>query len=188
MNWKHWVTTAALVSAALVGSPQALAEDVDWSALDLKGVAGDALEAQELEGKVVLVVNVASFCGYTPQYEDLQLLWSRYRDRGLMIVGVPCNQFGGQEPGSDDEIRNFCTTRYGVTFPLLHKQDVNGPGRSTLYKQLVRSDVGDGEDIGWNFEKFLIDRNGDVIGRFPSHTVPLDPRLTAAIEMALGSS
>ncbi len=155
--------------------------------LDLTTLTGDPLGAEALEGRVVLVVNVASFCGYTPQYTDLQLLWDRFRAKGLVVVGVPCNQFGGQEPGSEAEIRNFCSTRYGVTFPLLAKQDVKGPSRSPLYTRLVDSPVGAGKDVGWNFEKFLVSRTGEVIGRFPGHVPPLDPRLQAAIDMALGA-
>ncbi len=133
----------------------------------------------------MLVVNVASFCTYTPQYSGLQQLWREYGDKGLLVLGVPCNQFGGQEPGSNREIKNFCSSMYGVTFPLLQKQHVNGRSRSKLYKYLVASKAGGGEDIGWNFEKFLIGKQGEVIARFPSYMSPADPRFLAAIELAL---
>lgn len=155
------------------------------SAIDLKTIDGKPVDDAVLKGKVVLFVNVASFCGYTPQYGDLQQLYERFTTRGLVVVGVPCNQFGGQEPGTATEIKNFCETTYGVTFPLLSKQDVNGPERSPLYRYLVSSEAGAGRDVGWNFEKFLVGRDGQVIGRFSSNTTPRDPALLAAIEIAL---
>lgn len=157
-----------------------------WQGADLTRIDGEPLPAASLAGKVVLVVNIASYCGYTGQLQDLQLLFSRYQDRGLMLLGVPSDQFG-QEPGTEREVRNFCTSRYGVQFPLLRKQAVNGPERSALYRALVDSKPGGGRDITWNFEKFLVDRNGEVIARFPPYTVPLEPQLVAAIELALAS-
>lgn len=169
--------------AVLAVSGTARAADV--AIASLAGADGKAVLDGALAGRVVLVVNVASFCTFTPQYADLQTLYERYAPKGLVVVGVPSNQFGGQEPGSDREIRNFCESRYGVTFPILAKQDVNGPQRSPLYRFLVASTVGGGRDVGWNFEKFLLGRTGQVIGRFPSHVEPDDPRVVAAIEMAL---
>jgi glutathione peroxidase len=166
----------ATPAAAAPGSSSHLAD------VEMTKLSGAKMSPGLTEGKVILVVNVASFCGYTNQYEDLQLLWKRYADRGLTLIGVPSDQFG-QEPGSDREIKNFCETQYGVTFPLLQKQDVRGPTRSPLYDFLVENSGGD--PVGWNFEKFLIGRSGKVIGRFPSFTVPLHPRMVAAIEMAL---
>lgn len=145
----------------------------------------EPLPAEALAGKVVLFVNVASFCGYTAQYEGLEKLYQSYDERGLVVVGVPCNQFGEQEPGSAQEIATFCKLNYGVSFPLLAKQDVNGPGRSPLYAALVSSPAGEGKDIRWNFEKFLVGRDGQVIARFPSKVAPGDPALVAAIEKAL---
>jgi glutathione peroxidase-family protein len=142
---------------------------------------GQTLAPDVVEGKVVLFVNVASKCGLTPQYSGLVELDNAYGDRGLVIVGVPCNQFGQQEPGSPEEIKEFTKTKYDVDFTLLEKQDVNGPNRSPLYQFLV----GDGPDIGWNFGKFLVGRNGDVVGRFDPKTPPNDPSLKAAIEAAL---
>ena len=154
---------------------------VDWAALDLKGLDGKAVDLEALKGRVVLVVNVASKCGYTGQYDGLQALYTKKRDAGLTIVGVPCNQFGGQEPGSADEIQNFCRKNYGVDFPLLAKQEVNGEARSSLYEALV----GQGGDVRWNFEKFLVGRDGKVLNRYRSGVAPDSSELLAAINGAL---
>ncbi|MEM9903485.1 MAG: glutathione peroxidase [Cyanobacteria bacterium P01_D01_bin.44] len=143
---------------------------------------GTALAPDVLANKVVLFINVASQCGLTPQYSGLVELDKEYGDRGLVVVGVPCNQFGSQEPGSPDEIKDFTKTKYDVDFTLLEKQDVNGANRSPLYQFLV----GDGPDIAWNFGKFLIGRDGEVIARFEPQTAPDDADLRAAIEKALG--
>lgn len=149
---------------------------------NLTTLDGNALAPETLDNKVVLFVNVASKCGLTPQYNGLVELDQAYGDKGLVIVGVPCNQFGNQEPGSPDEIKDFTKTKYDVDFTLLEKQDVNGPERSPLYQFLV----GDGPDIAWNFGKFLVGRDGAVIERFEPQTAPDDPALKAAIEKALG--
>ncbi|MBE9239993.1 glutathione peroxidase [Synechocystis salina] len=143
---------------------------------------GTPLAPEVIDNKVVLFVNVASKCGLTPQYSGLVALDQAYGDQGLVIIGVPCNQFGAQEPGSPEEIKEFTKTKYDVDFTLLEKQDVNGPNRSPLYQFLV----GDGEDIGWNFGKFLIGRDGQVVARFDPQTKPDDSSLKAAIENALG--
>jgi glutathione peroxidase len=134
-----------------------------------------------------LVVNVASRCGLTPQYEALEHLQKTYADAGLTVVGVPCNQFGGQEPGTSEEIATFCSTTYGVTFPLTEKIEVNGPGRHPLYQRLVRTpdERGRTGDIAWNFEKFLLDRTGQIIARFSPPTKPDDPGLVGAVEATL---
>jgi glutathione peroxidase len=134
-----------------------------------------------------LVVNVASRCGLTPQYEALEQLQKTYADAGLTVVGVPCNQFGGQEPGTSEEIATFCSTTYGVTFPLTQKIEVNGPRRHPLYQRLVRTpdEKGRTGDITWNFEKFLLDRNGRVVARFSPTTTPDDPRVLGALEAML---
>jgi len=133
-----------------------------------------------------LIVNVASKCGLTPQYEGLQQLYDRYSDRGLKIVGVPCNQFGEQEPGTHEEIATFCSANYGVTFPLTAKLDVNGPNRHRLYEELTATPDAEGKagDVQWNFEKFLVARDGAVT-RFRPLVTPDDPQLVAAIERAL---
>ncbi|MBE7381163.1 MAG: glutathione peroxidase [Leptolyngbya sp. SIO1E4] len=143
---------------------------------------GTPLAPEVLANKVVLFVNVASQCGLTPQYSGLVELDKEYGDRGLVIIGAPCNQFGKQEPGTPDEITTFAKTKYDVDFTLLEKQDVNGPDRSPLYQFLV----GDGPDIAWNFGKFLVGRNGAVVARFEPQTAPDDAELKAAIEKALG--
>lgn len=140
-----------------------------------------------LEGKVTLVVNVASKCGLTPQYEQLEQLQKNYADKGFSVVGVPCNQFLGQEPGSAEEISTFCSSTYGVTFPLTEKIEVNGDNRHPLYNTLTK--VADSEgvdgDIRWNFEKFLIARDGTVLARFHPKTSPDADEVIAAIEAAL---
>jgi glutathione peroxidase len=173
----------ALLSPASVAAPTG----APMSLPPLTTLAGAPLPDASLAGKVVLFVNVASRCGYTRQYDGLQKLWSELKDRGFVIVGAPCNQFGGQEPGSSEEIQSFCKLNYGVDFPLLEKQDVNGPGRSALYQRLVSSPAGGGKDVKWNFEKFLVGRDGQVIARFPSSVAPESPELRAAIEAALAA-
>lgn len=157
----------------------------DLDALTLTRLDGAPLPLAELRGKVVLFVNVASRCGLTPQYGQLVELYHRYRDRGLLIVGVPCNQFLGQEPGNSAEIASFCSVTYGVDFPLLEKQDVNGAARSPLYQFLVASEAGGGADISWNFEKFLVGRDGAVRARFAPRTLPDAAEVVAAVEAAL---
>lgn len=142
----------------------------------------------ELTGdKAVLVVNVASKCGLTPQYTGLVQLQQTYGPRGFTVVGVPCNQFMGQEPGSAEEIQEFCSTTYGVDFPLLEKADVNGDDRHPLYGTLTQTPDADGEagDIQWNFEKFLLGRDGEVLARFRPGVEPQDPAVVAAIEKAI---
>lgn len=149
---------------------------------NLTTLEGNPISPQSLENKVILFVNVASKCGLTPQYKGLVALQDEFEDRGFMIVGVPCNQFGSQEPGSPEEIKTFTESNYDVDFTLLEKQDVNGASRSPLYQFLV----GSGPDISWNFEKFVIGRNGEVVARFEPKVAPDDSSLKAAIEKALG--
>jgi len=138
-------------------------------------------------GQALLVVNVASECGFTRQYAGLEDLYERYRDRGLTVIGVPCNQFGEQEPGTAEEIAEFCQANFGVTFPLLAKTDVNGPDRHPLFARLTEAaDVtGKAGDVTWNFEKFLVSPKGEVVGRFRTKVEPDDPELVAAIEAIL---
>jgi glutathione peroxidase len=128
-----------------------------------------------LKGKVALAVNVASKCGYTPQYTGLEELYEELKERNFTVIGFPCNQFGAQEPGGAAEIQSFCSLTYGVTFPMAEKIDVNGPHRHPLYAWLTAKENGFPGDIGWNFEKFLIDRDGRVACRYPSGTKPTDP-------------
>ena len=140
-----------------------------------------------LGGRAALVVNVASKCGLTPQYTGLVALQRAYADRGFTVVGVPCNQFMGQEPGSAEEIKEFCSTTYGVDFPLLEKTEVNGPGRHPLYTELAAVADADGEagDIQWNFEKFLVTADGQVTARFRPRLVPETPEIAEAIEKVI---
>ncbi len=141
----------------------------------------------DLAGKTLLVVNVASKCGLTPQYEGLERLHERLAGRGFSVVGFPCNQFGGQEPGTAEEISEFCSVNYGVTFPMFEKIEVNGPGRHPVYGEFTAVPDADGEagDVQWNFEKFLVAPDGSVIGRYRPGTDPEDPELVAAIEASL---
>jgi glutathione peroxidase len=139
-------------------------------------------------GRVTLLVNVASNCGLTPQYDELERLHEKYTDRGFTVLGVPCNQFGGQEPGTADEIAQFCSETYGVTFPMTEKVEVNGPAAHPPYAELhdVPDESGRVGDLQWNFEKFLLDGDGAVVARFSPGVVPDDPRVVEAIEAALG--
>ena len=138
-------------------------------------------------GRPALVVNVASKCGLTPQYAQLEALHERYSARGFTVLGVPCNQFGGQEPGSSDEIAEFCSATYGVTFPMTEKVEVNGPGRHPLYGELVAvaDEKGHSGDITWNFEKFLLDADGRVVARWNPSVEPDDSRIIEAVESVL---
>jgi glutathione peroxidase len=139
-------------------------------------------------GRPALVVNVASRCGLTPQYTALEALHEEYAGRGFTVVGVPCNQFGGQEPGTSEEIAEFCSATYGVTFPMTEKVEVNGAGRHPVYDELVQVADQDGAagDITWNFEKFVLDGSGSVVARFGPRVEPDDPRVTGTIETVLG--
>ena len=184
---KGWVGYIGKKTSEAVGLSEApeRGDGLDWTALELNGLAGDAFDTDSLKGQVVLVVNVASKCGLTPQYKGLQALYDTYKDRGLQIVGVPCNQFLGQEPGTAEEIAGFCSLNYGVTFPLLEKQQVNGSDRGPLYDTLVESEAGAGMPIKWNFEKFLVGRDGKILHRFAPKTTPNAPEIIAAIDAAL---
>jgi glutathione peroxidase len=151
---------------------------------------GSPADLHDYEGKAVLLVNVASQCGLTPQYTGLEELHERFAARGFSVLGVPCNQFGGQEPGSSEEIATFCSTNYGVTFPLTEKVEVNGEGRHPLYQQLVDvPDQADGHtgDIRWNFEKFVIGPDGQVVARFNPAVEPTSDEVVGAVEKALPS-
>ena len=156
--------------------------DVDIAALD-----GSDLGLSEFKGRATLIVNVASKCGLTPQYEGLERLHERYAGRGFSVLGVPCNQFGEQEPGSPEEIATFCSTTYGVTFPMTEKVEVNGDGRHALYRQLTSTADAEGKagDIQWNFEKFLISPEGQVVARFRPLVDPEADEVTTAVEKLL---
>jgi glutathione peroxidase len=157
--------------------------------IPVKTLAGQdsSLGSADLDGKTLLVVNVASKCGLTPQYNALEKLHEQFASRGFAVVGFPCNQFGGQEPGSSEEIAEFCSATYGVTFPMFEKIEVNGPGRHAVYESLtsVPDAAGKAGDIQWNFEKFLVRPDGTVAARFRPQTTPDDPEVLAAIEANL---
>ncbi|MFI2607522.1 glutathione peroxidase [Kitasatospora sp. NPDC018619] len=155
--------------------------------IPLRALDGTATSLAEHKGKALLIVNVASRCGLTPQYEGLERLQQRYAGRGFTVLGFPCNQFAGQEPGSAEEIRTFCSTTYGVTFPLFEKIDVNGEDRHPLYARLTETADAEGQagDVAWNFEKFLLSPDGTVVARLRPPVEPEAPELVAAIEGVL---
>ncbi|MFF3763715.1 glutathione peroxidase [Streptomyces sp. NPDC001922] len=155
--------------------------------IPLRTLAGDPVSLADHKGDVLLIVNVASQCGLTPQYEGLEQLQQRYAGRGFTVLGFPCNQFAGQEPGTAEEIRTFCSTTYGTSFPLFEKTEVNGENRHPLYAELTRAEDASGEagDIQWNFEKFLVSPAGSVVGRFRPRTEPGSDELVESIEAHL---
>jgi glutathione peroxidase len=155
--------------------------------IPLQDIDGKETSLKPYQGKVVLIVNVASHCGYTPQYKGLESIYERYKDKGLVVVGFPCNQFGAQEPGTSQEIKEFCSGKYNVTFPLFSKIEVNGPKRHPLYVALAGKDSPFPGDIKWNFSKFLVGRDGKILNRFEPGTTPESPELTSAIDAALAA-
>jgi glutathione peroxidase len=184
----HWQSTLLLagVVAACVTSAQA-ADATSPLGFKMKSIAGQDVDLADYKGKVVLMVNVASECGLTGQYKDLQAIYEKYKDRGLVVLGFPCNQFGKQEPGTEAQIAAFCTDQYKVTFPMFSKIEVNGSGAAPLYAHLTSLDTrpaGKGK-VTWNFEKFLVGKNGQVVARFAPMTVPNAPEVTALIEAEL---
>ena len=155
--------------------------------IPLKDIDGKPTSLKAYEGKVLLIVNVASKCGFTPQYAALEALYAKYKDKGLLVLGFPCNQFGGQEPGTNEEIKQFCSSKYQVTFPLFDKIEVNGPKRNPLYVALAGEGSPFPGDIKWNFNKFLIGRDGKIVKRFESKGKPDSAELVQAVEAALVS-
>lgn len=155
--------------------------------VQIDSLQGGTADLGQYRGKTVLIVNVASKCGLTPQYAGLERLHERYAGQGFTVLGVPCNQFMGQEPGTSEEIAEFCSATYGVTFPMTEKVEVNGDARHELYQRLVNTADGEGHtgDIRWNFEKFLIGPDGDVVARFSPQTEPESAEVVAAVEKAL---
>ncbi len=152
--------------------------------VSVKTASGAEQPLSNYQGRVLLIVNVASKCGYTPQYTGLEALYRKYKDQGFEVLGFPCNQFGAQEPGTMQEILDFCSTKYDVTFPIFEKIEVNGPNRSPLYSILTQAEPAG--DISWNFEKFVVGKNGHVVGRFKSKVAPDAPELVATVERELG--
>jgi glutathione peroxidase len=153
--------------------------------IPVTNIDGQATSLKPYQGKVMLIVNVASKCGFTPQFKGLEAVYQKYAGQGLVVCGFPCNQFGHQEPGTSAEIMQFCTSKYDVTFPMFEKIEVNGKNRHPLYVKLAGQDSPFPGDIGWNFTKFLIDRNGKIVARFDSKVTPESPQVTGAIEKAL---
>lgn len=153
----------------------------------LDNIDGKKVDLEDYEGDVVLIVNTASRCGLTPQYDGLEAIYQKYKDKGFVVLGFPCNQFGQQEPGTEAEIKTFCSTEHNVTFPMFSKVEVNGEDATPLYKYLTSKDVkpaGKGS-VKWNFEKFLVDREGNLVNRFEPRTEPNDTELVKAIEANL---
>jgi glutathione peroxidase len=171
---------AALADNAAKGSPT-VAYDFDFIAIE-----GHPLPLSQYRGQPLLVVNTASFCGFTPQYTALQEVWQRYRDRGLVVLGVPSNDFGGQEPGSETEIKTFCETNFDIDFPMTRKQTVRGPDAHPLYRWLA-AELGAASVPKWNFHKYLIGRDGRPLAWFATGTEPTAPAVAAAIEQALAA-
>ena len=183
---------ALLITLTMIGctvsesaKKEALTEPSVFKNLELTMLGGETMNANTMDGKVVLVVNVASQCGFTPQYEGLQTLYGNYQDKGLEIIAVPCNQFGGQEPGDPKEIDAMIKSKYGVMFSILSKQDVKGGTQGELFDRLLKTSVGQTSTVKWNFEKFLINRRGQLVNRFTSLTKPGSDDLKSAIESEL---
>jgi glutathione peroxidase len=177
---KDTVKEPTKVSAQKQGSP------LDFT---VKTIDGQEKKLSEYKGKVVLLVNVASKCGLTPQYTALESTYEKYKEQGFVIIGFPANNFGSQEPGTNEEIKQFCTSKYNVTFPMMSKISVKGDDKHPLYKFLTEGKAGQefAGDIEWNFAKFLVDRNGNVIARFGSRTTPDSPQVSGAVEKALAA-
>ncbi len=172
---------AVLLFSAMIAQAQPIYD------IALKDIDGNATSLAPYKGRVLLIVNVASECGYTPQYEGLEDLYVRYHEQGLTVLGFPCNQFGGQEPGTNAEIKQFCTATYHVTFPLFDKLEVNGAKRHPLYSALAGKASPFPGDIGWNFNKFLIGRDGKILQRFNSGAKPDSAEVIKAVEAALAA-
>ncbi|MEW6702080.1 MAG: glutathione peroxidase [Bacteroidota bacterium] len=151
----------------------------------VKDIDGKDVKLADYKGKVLLIVNVASKCGFTPQYTGLETIYNKYKEKGFEILAFPCNDFGGQEPGTNEEIKEFCKTKFNVTFKLFDKVKVLGNEKSPLYARLINNSVTEKGDIKWNFEKFLIDRNGNIVARFRSKVTPESEELTQTIEKEL---
>jgi len=168
-----------LITATLIATAMLAASNVhDFT---LQSIDGKATPLSSYKGKVLLLVNVASKCGYTPQYTGLESLYEKYKDKGLVVVGIPANNFGAQEPGTNDEIKTFCTRNYNVTFPMMSKVSVKGGDQAPLYDYLTKQ----AGDVKWNFTKFLVGKDGRVITKFDSPVKPDAPELTSAVEKAL---
>lgn len=184
---KALTLTAVALCAAVACADEKGAKPMGPLSFKMVGIDGKEVDLAQYKGKVVMFVNVASKCGYTKQYTGLQALYEKYKKDGLVVIGVPANEFGGQEPGTNEEIAQFCSSKFSVTFPMLGKVVVKGDGIAPLYAFLTskETDPKFAGDIGWNFEKFLVGRDGQVIGRFKSAIAPNSPELVQAVEAAL---
>lgn len=176
------ILVAAVLMQTVVSSAASLPSN-----LSVKDIDGKDVSLKDYRGKVLLIVNVASHCGFTPQYKALEAVYEKYKDKGFAILGFPCNQFGAQEPGTNEEIKQFCSSKYNVTFPMFDKIEVNGPHRHPLYTVLAGKDSPFAGDIKWNFSKFLVGRDGTILKRFESKVTPDSAEVTEAIEAALGA-
>ena len=176
---------AFILALALVQMVSADTKSGSLHGIPLKNIDGKSTSLKAYDGKVVLLVNVASKCGYTKQYKGLEAVYRKYKDQGLVVVGVPSNDFGGQEPGTAEEIKKFCSANYDVTFPLMEKVKTKGEGQHPLYAALTGKEAAFPGDIKWNFNKFLIGKDGKVIARYDSKVEPESEELTKAIEQAL---
>jgi len=176
-----------LVAALLMIASTAMSEEPKLYAIPLKDIDGKDASLKAFAGKAVLAVNVASKCGFTRQYSGLEALWRKYKDKGLVVVGFPCNDFGSQEPGTTEEIKQFCSTKFDVTFPLFEKLHVKGPEQHPLYATLTGPESPAPGAVKWNFGKFLIGRDGLILARFDSKVEPDSAELTKAIEDALAA-
>ena len=174
-----------LTTVALMQTLALTAATLD--SIPLKDIDGKDTSLKAYKGKVLLIVNVASKCGLTPQYKALEELQEKYKDKGFTVLGFPCNQFGSQEPGTNKEIKEFCSSTYNVSFPMFDKLEVNGPSRHPLYVALAGKDSPAPGDIKWNFTKFLVGRDGKIIKRFEPRTTPESPEVVQAIEGALAA-
>jgi glutathione peroxidase len=177
-----------LLSFLLLGALLAVASEKSVYDYTLNSIDGQPAPFAAFKGKVLMLVNVASRCGYTPQYSALESVYEKYKDKGLVIVGVPANNFGAQEPGTNEEIKTFCTRKYNVQFPMMSKVSVKGADTTPLYQYLTDAKLNPktGGEIKWNFTKFLVDRQGNIVARFEPEVTPDSPQVTSAIESALG--
>lgn len=179
--------SSAIFFSLLAIASAAAGQAVEIDQISVKDIDGRATSLGAYQGQVRLVVNVASECGYTPQYKGLEALYRKYKAKGFVILGFPCNQFGGQEPGTNAEIKSFCSSTFDVTFPLFDKVEVNGPNRHPLYAALAGKGSPFPGDITWNFNKFLLGRDGKILRRFDSDVEPESPEVMRAVETALGA-
>ncbi len=184
MRSLRWLTTAFMLAAAFLGSTTSMGLAMTAHDFSFRSIDGAELPMASFDGKAVLLVNTASFCGFTPQYEGLQSLWETYRDRGLVVLGVPSNDFGKQEPGSSEEIKEFCETKFDVNFPLTEKVQVIGAEAHPLYRW-ISDELGEDMAPRWNFHKYLIAPDGSLAGTWPSRVTPTSEDVTTAVEAVL---